>query len=73
MSHWDTSNVGNMKSVFENSDEFDANFPEWVATNVVDMECMLRSTTEFNRNLCWDESGVYTNGMFTDSSGSTNC
>ena len=71
---WDTSNVTNMGSMFNQSNNFNQNISNWDTSKVTNMESMFRAVSGFNQDLSsWDTSKV-TNmrGMFEYVNGNPN-
>ena len=66
ISHWDTSSVNNMQSMFDDAHDFNADIGYWDTSSVTDMSDMFRDTNKFNQNIGnWDTSSVNDmNGMF---------
>lgn len=61
MNSWDTINVTNMKSMFENSGKFNADISDWDTDNVTDMSRMFRNAQSFNQNIGGWNTGNVTN------------
>ena len=65
--HWDTSNVTDMRNMFNNASAFNQNIGQWDTSNVTDMRSMFLWATKFNRDIGqWNTSNVTDmGGMFT--------
>ena len=61
MNSWNTINVTNMKSMFENSGKFNADISDWDTDNVTDMSRMFRNAQSFNQNIGGWNTGNVTN------------
>jgi len=56
---WDTSNVTNMRAMFQNCINFDQPLNDWDTSNVTNMHYMLRGCQKFNQSLNnWNTSNV---------------
>jgi surface protein len=66
ISDWDTSSVTNMKELFVNAEEFNADLSRWRVGNVTNMVCMFEDATAFRSDLSqWDVgSGTDMSYMF---------
>ena len=51
ISNWDTSNVTNMESMFEEASSFNQPLNDWNVSNVKKMYCMFLGATSFNQPL----------------------
>ncbi|WP_375334507.1 BspA family leucine-rich repeat surface protein [Flagellimonas sp. C4] len=62
----DLSNVGSMRRMFRNCDQFNGDIGGWDTSNVTDMSSAFSGATSFNQNLSdWDTSDVTDmSGMF---------
>ncbi|MGI5898038.1 MAG: BspA family leucine-rich repeat surface protein [Candidatus Dojkabacteria bacterium] len=61
MNSWNTINVTNMKSMFENSGKFNADISDWDTDNVTDMSRMFRNAQSFNQDIGGWNTGNVTN------------
>lgn len=68
ISHWDVSNVVDMRYAFANALAFNGDISSWNVANVTNMQYMFWLTTSFNQPLnTWDVSNVvYMDQMFRD-------
>lgn len=56
---WDTSHVKNMKKMFYNCKNFNADISKWNVSNVTSMSMMFNGAKSFNQDLSgWDMSGM---------------
>ena len=64
---WNTSNIGNMASTFENATSFNQDLGGWNTSNVNSFAYMFSSATSFNQDISnWDVSNaVDMNNMFS--------
>ena len=63
ISHWDTSNVTNMRSMFEGAMNFNSDISHWDTSKVTSMHRMFKNAVNFNRDIGnWDVSKV--NSMY---------
>jgi surface protein len=59
ISHWDTSNVTNMRNMFENATNFNSDISHWDTSKVTNMYRMFINAKNFNRDISnWDVSKV---------------
>ena len=59
ISHWDTSSVTNMNSMFRNASAFNQAIGNWDTSSVTDMINMFNAATVFNQDLSnWCVSGI---------------
>ena len=59
ISHWDVSNVNNMRLMFHDCKNFNHNISDWDVSNVSNMEYMLGRCKSFNKDISnWDVSNV---------------
>ena len=59
ISNWDTSNVTNMESMFEEASSFNQPLNDWNVSNVTNMRSMFSNATSFNQPLNdWNVSNV---------------
>ena len=66
ISHWDTSSVTSMLSMFEGALKFNQDIGSWDTSKVTTMEEMFWEATVFNQDLSWDVSKVMNmDSMFT--------
>lgn len=57
--NWDTSNVINMESMFENAPNFNTNIGNWNTSKVTNMKSMFSGAQNFNRNIgTWNTYNV---------------
>ena len=56
---WDTSEITDMHSVFEDNEDFNEDISRWNVSNVVNMSDTFGDATSFNGDLsCWDVGQV---------------
>ena len=58
-----TSSVTTMRQMFRAASAFNQPVGEWDTTSVTEMHWMFWGATNFNKYVCWDTSGVNTDGM----------
>ena len=70
ISHWDTSSVTDMSSMFNRASAFNQAIGNWDTSSVTDMSTMFRYATAFNQAIgSWDTSSVTDmEGMFFNAS-----
>jgi surface protein len=73
ISAWDTGQVTSMDFMFNGADTFNADISAWDTGQVTSMEYMFSNAAAFNHALCWDTTGVTTDGMFGGSVGTAGC
>ena len=68
ITHWDTSNVTSMSSMFVGSSSFNRDLSAWDTSNVTNMSFMFNNADAFNQDIGgWDVSNVTNmNSMFRD-------
>ncbi|ENY53626.1 Hypothetical protein, predicted lipoprotein, DUF285 family [Metamycoplasma alkalescens 14918] len=59
ISHWDTSNITNMRNMFHNATHFNQPIGSWDTSNVTDMSWMFENAVYFNQDISnWDTLNV---------------
>ena len=54
---WNTSQVTNMRALFDYDNKFNENISQWDVSNVTDMNCMFFGASSFNQDVSgWDVS-----------------
>lgn len=64
LSHWDTSNVTNMKGMFQKAISFNRNINNWNVSQVIDMSYMFGEASTFNQALSGWNTASATNMSF---------